>query len=412
MNTRVRVLASHLKEALKVANTVKPSSNGVAGFAFTIEDGRCFVNSLGSLNDCVRVELPVLEIEGDASFVYPVDRVEAFQYMAGWVDIESGSDDKGGHWFQYKTEEGATARGTTFDPKLLPTISTWLAEAQQTEAVTFPSAVLKEALIASGRYLSTETEDNGKPFQTLQIFDASNPAWAAGDGTMLATNGSRACFFHSSAFKGKGLVISQKHVDYLRGFLSKCHKTVKVVATNSMMFAIDQVPDGDTFRDGSVYGWVRSTKTHSAYKYYSFNQDQYVLNVPKDTIVRSLKWLKSEMGKDSRLRIEYNSGKLKFLGGRIDTAETAAVDVTPQKLENGSESGTSFEAFADIHAFMDLFDNVKGHNVDLRVANLAGTQNRFVFRTFEKVTLNDDAKIAPEGNECLVTYFTMGTTGH
>lgn len=410
MTVRIRVLASNLREALKVANTVKPSSNGVAGFSFTFEDGRCFVNSLGSSNDCVRVELPIIEVEGEEPFVYPADRVEAIQYMTGWVDIEAGCDDKS-HWFSYKTEEGATARGTTFDPKLLPTISNWLNLSETTtEAVIFPGALLKEALTSAGRYLSSEPEDSGKPFQTLQIFDSSNPAWSAGDGTMLATNGQRICFFYSSAFKGKGLTISQKYVDYLKGFISKCHKTVKVVSTNTMVFAIDQVPEGDGFRDGSVYGWVKSTKTHASYKYYPFSQDRWVLKVPKDTVVRSLKWLRSEMGKDSRLRIEYSNGKLKFLGGRVDTAETAGVDVVPQPLESGAESSAEFNVFADLQAFMELFDNVKGHTVDLRVAIHDKSPNHYLFRTFEKLTLNDDGKVSSEGHECLVTYFTMGTT--
>lgn len=410
---KIRMNLDSLNEAISRASTVKPmNGNQQSAYLFTINDGRLYIHSQDA-HDYIRTEVPVLEIMNpEGSFVYPADRTEALQYLEGWIDIESG-EDEGHSWIKYRTEGGATANRTTYDPKLYNSLEAALAEAA-TE-YTYPTVLLREGIAATSRYLASQDDDE-VPFKTIQIFDASNPEWEKGDGTMYAADGQRSCYFYSPVLKGKGLAVHDKHIPHLTSFLGKCQKNVKVKIGKSFNFLIDQVVDLDGIvRDGSVFGWTKHTKTHPKYKYYPPKFDKFILLTPKSLVLKNLRQIRSELkdAKKDKVRIIYSDKSLKFIGSvsNKEVVESVPVGVKPMPLEEGGESAPEFAANANVNFLIGLFESAKGNEVELRVASL--DNKKALFRTVEKFWLNDSGKlvIAPEESretchECLVTYFS------
>lgn len=420
---KIRLNISDLNEALARASTVKPSisqgsgsANSLSAYLFTISDGRCYIHSQDGFG-YVRTEVPLLETaDPDGSFVYPADRVEALKYLDGWIDIETGKDEER-YYLKYKTEGGATANRTVFDPDKFNSHETSLAEAA-TEHV-FPTILLREGLAATSRYLADHEERSSSggeelPFQTIQIFDKSQPDWEKGDGTMFAADGQRSCYFASPALAGKGIAIHSKHLANLTSFLSKCGKTVKVKMGRTMTFVVDQVPDTDgTMRDGSVFGWSLHPKLHPKYKYYAAKVDKFVLLVSKHLILKSLRQIRSEIkdtGKE-KVRVIYSNEAIKFAASvGKELTESIPLSVQPQPLEAGAETATEFASNANVNYLIDLFETTKSNNVELRVALLDG--KKALFRTVEKFAINDAGKIVEPKEckepfyECMVTYFS------
>ncbi len=409
---KIRLNLSDLNAALDRASTVKPSNgNSQSAYLFTVSDGRCYIHSQDA-EDYVRTEVPILEtIDGEGAFVYPADRTDALKYLDGWIEIESGEDD-GRFFLKYKTEGGATANRSTFDPRLFNSLEASLAEAA-TE-YTFPTVLLREGISATSRYLADQ-EDSSMPFKTIQIFDKSNPEWEKGDGTMFAADGQRSCYFMSPALAGKGIAVHEKHVPHLTAFLAKCQKTVKVKVGKSMTFVIDQLTDEDGMtREGSVFGWIHHARLHPKYKYYPPKFDKFILLVSKNLILKTLRQVRSELkgtGKE-KVRVFYANDSLKFVGSvNKETIESIPVGVKTLPLEDAGTSGPDFAANANINFLIDLFEMAKSNDVELRVAFLEN--KKALFRTVEKFHLNDAGKIviAPEESketsyECMVTYFS------
>lgn len=415
---KIRTSLANLNEAFSFASTVKPThKGGHSAFLFTVSDGRCFIHSQDA-QDYVRTEVQVDNIEGadnGGSFVYPADRVEALKYLDGWIEIESG-EDGGRHWTSYRTEGGAKASRTTFDPHLFNTMDSQIAEAASEH--TFPTILLKEGVSITSDYTSDNPPGQDSALTCVQLFDKSNPEWAKGDGTLYAADGQRACYFHSPDLMGKGLAVQAKHVPHLISFLNKCQSKVKVKVGKTFTFVIDQVPDPQGgFRDGAVFGWVIHSKLHQRYKYQPSKFDKFRLRVPRDIVLKTLKYIKSEMKDANRpkIRVLYNKPDLKFLGSvNKEVTESAPVGCIPQPLDENVQSGDEFAANVDVNALIGLFEASREPEVELRVAFLEDGKKSF-FRTVGKALIGDsgktyitaeDAKDKESTYECLVTHFT------
>src|SRR6185369_2602520 len=148
-------------------------------------------------------------------------------------------EEGGRYWTNYRTESGAKANRSTYNPQVFNTMDAALSESASEHM--FPTILLKEGIAVTSGYMSQNQPDTDSPLATLQIFDESNQDWAKGDGTMFATAGHRACYFHSPALKGKGLSVHSKHVSHLASFLSKCQSQVKVKVGKTMTFVVDQI---------------------------------------------------------------------------------------------------------------------------------------------------------------------------
>lgn len=413
---KIRMSLTHLNEALSFASTVKPShKDGLSAFLFTVSDGRCYIHSQDT-QDYVRTEVQVTSIEGadeGGSFVYPADRVDALKYLDGWIEIESG-EEGGRHWTSYRTEGGAKANRSTFNPRSFNTMDSAIAEAAS--EYTFPTILLKEGLAVTSSYTAANPSEGESQLSCVQIFDKSSPDWAKGDGTMFAADGQRACYFYSPDLAGKGISVQAKHIPRLASFLNKCQSQVKVKVGKTTAFVIDQVPDPDGgFRDGAVFGWVLHSKLHQRYKYHPAKFDKFRLRVPRDFVLKTLKYIKSEMKDANRekIRVVYQKPDLKFLGAvNKEITESVPVGCAPQPLEDGVESGDEFAANVDVKALIGLFEASREPDVELRVAFLEDNKKAF-FRTVGKAVIGNSGKTyisAAEAKEptyeCLVTHFT------
>ncbi len=413
---KIRMSLANLNEALGFASTVKPSDKaGLSAFLFTVSDGRCYIHSEDAA-DYVRTEVQVTSIEGaddGGSFVYPADRVDALKYLDGWIEIESG-EDGGRHWINYRTEGGAKANRSTYNPRSFNTMDSAIAEAAS--EYVYPTILLKEGLAVTDPYTAPNPSDDESQLSCVQIFDKTQPDWAKGDGTMYAADGNRACYFHCPDFAGKGISIQSKHIPRLASFLNKCQSRVKVKVGKTMTFVIDQVPDAQGgVRDGAVFGWVLHSKLHQRYKYHPSKFDKFRLRVPRDYVLKTLKYIKSEMKDANRdkIRVVYSKPDLKFLGSvNKEMTESVAVGCSPQALEDGLESGDEFAANVDVKALIGLFEASREQDVELRVAFLEDGKKAF-FRTVGKAVIGDSGKTyisaadAKEPTyECLVTHFT------
>lgn len=412
---KIRLNVEELNAALDTVGTVKPSNNASeSAFLFSVADGKCYVHSQDA-QGYARAEVAIESVEDPGSFLYPADRVESLKYLKGWIDLESGQDGDR-FWVKYRTAGGATANRSTYDPRNHNSFEKALSE-QGAEHI-FPTALLKEGLSITSPYLSSDA-DQDQPYQTLQLFDSSDPGWAKGDGTMYGADGYRSCYFYSETLKGKGIHIHQKHVARIQSFLGKCQKTVKVKVSDTMTFIIDQVQTSEGVRDGAVFGWTQHTKKHPSYKYYPAKHDKFILRMPKEFAVKALRQIRAELKdtKRDKIRVIYNAQdrSIKFLGSLgKEVAETEPVGVEAQPLDDGTNSGSEFAANVNVHSFLGIFEACRSHSVDLRVAFLDPEKGqKALLRTIETYLLSDAGKVVISAAdtkeatyECKVTHFT------
>lgn len=403
---KIRLSLSDLNAALDKTSVVKPNNrNNESAYLFSLNEGKLHIHSLDG-NNYVRVTVPIESSEGEGSFAYPSDRVEALKYLKGWVELEAGQDGDR-FWVKYKTQGGATSNRSSLDPRLFTVMSQDFEGA--TKELDVPTAVLKEGISISMGYLSQEA-NNDKPFQTLQIFDDSDEKWAKGDGTMFAADGYRTCYFASDVFKGKGLAIHQKHVSRLVGFLSKCERNVRLRYGEKMTYVIDQAGEG------AVFGWLNHTMRHPKYSAYPASMEKFSLLTPKDLVLESLRQIKAEMKstKRERIRVSFANESLNFLGS-VSGEEVTSVPVGVKAMPiDGVTTPPEFGANVNVNSLLGLFENARGMDVEFRVAIVErGQKSQALFRTVEKFWLNESGKvvIAPGDSketcyECQVTHFT------
>jgi hypothetical protein len=413
---KIKVESKTLNEALGVASLVPPttivsSSNSASGqgsgYLFEVKDGKCSIHSRDQTHR-VKVNVPILDAEGDGLFICPLAIVGGLKYLDGWIDIEFGHNkDEDLYWLKYTTEGGATSEVSTFDPRLMKTIDDEISG----DTYEVPSAILKDALVCVNAHVATANNDRvGEVYKTLQLFDAS---LSGGDGTMYGADNIRTCYYYSPTLCGKVFSINTRHVGLVTSFLSKFNgSAMKIHMGEAVRFV--EAPDG------SAVGWAGSVEEHKRFRYYAYKNDRYVLAIPKTELVRAVKHVSA--GKIEKIRVEYNheNRSLQFHArgpsGLISSTPVVTTPLTEDDEEFGGldADSKSFGANISTDHIKGMIEPVRGHQVILRVFIMPESKNRremALFRTVEEYHLNDNGKEVisdDEGEEahlCRVTRY-------
>ena len=407
---KIKVQATDLKEAIDTASIVSPkpvTSKGGEGFLFVLKDGKCRIYSRDSSRS-IRVELPLLESEGEGSFVYPANKVGSFKTFKGWVEIEA-SVEGGSHQVQYRTKGGSSASLTSFDPGLLSTNDEALEET--TTEHTYPVAVLKEALSLCRSHLVKPNDagvsEDSEHLKTVRIFDDQGEG-AKGNGCFFSAAVNTAFFFHCEALKGKGLAIHGNHLSSITSFLSRCDGEVTIRSNEETAFAVSS--------KGHILGWTQPTKQHTKYSYYPRKWETFALGTPKDLLLDALHHMREEgdSTKDkARLSYSHEDKTLTFrVSSKTGQAVSSPVGVVPVKEDWSVAETEDFISNVSISHFLELVEPTKGHEVELRVLiRTQGNRRKALFRTVELFHLSPQGKIViPKEEEesfaCRVTRFT------
>jgi len=413
---KFRVQASDLNEALDVVGIVPPRAvnpQGASGYLFIVKGDQCSIHSRDTLRR-VRVEVPVTDVEGEGSFIYPADRIASMKYVDGWVAFETGHDEsEDRYWVRYETQGGAVQERSGPDPRLMQPLDEELEK--DGDEHSFPAALLREGIAVTKAYLAKAANNRvDDQFQTLQLFDKSKKEWERGDGHLYAADNIRACYFYCEAFCGKGLAIHSQHLPSLSTFLAKCEGDVTIKLGEGVTFVIDA--------KGRALGWSHHVKHHGKFGYHSYKMDKFLLRTPKDLLVKTLRHVRTELDKRrDKVRIQYTheDKSLRFQASEgSGKTSSAPVGVEPVKDDHGSGGdgdSKDFAANANINYLLDIIEPLKGHQVDLRAWVVPASQGRremVLFRTTEEFWLSasgsvliskDDSK--EEAYLCRVTRF-------
>ena len=413
---KFKLQVADLNGALDIVSIAPPrpltSKEGGGGFLFVVREGRCFIYSRDALH-LARADIPLIESDGDGSFIYPSEKIGSTKYLDGWIEIESGHDEaEDRYWMSYRTEGGAKAKRSTFDPRLMQPLDEMLERAS--EGYSYPSIVLKEAISMTKGYLAKPTNTRQeKNFQTMQLFDSSKPEWEKGNGHLFAADGVQACWVYCKTFEDKGLSIHGQHLPFILNFLSKCEGDVTVRQAEGATFIVSA--------NGNVFGWSQTVKQHGRFGYYPHNLDQFVFMARKDLIVKALRHARIELdGRNNKIRVNYdhNDKTLMFqVSEGSGQASTVPVGVVPVTGEDGSGAKGTEEDFginANIDQLIGAIEPIRGHDVQLRVAIVPAKQGRkegAMVRTIEEFWLSETGKvlISPEdekAHQCRVTRFS------
>lgn len=412
---RFRVQSEDLKRALDVLTLVTPSAvtaKGIAGYLFVVKDGVCSAYSRDSRRR-VKTELPVVDVEGEGSFLFLSTKIAAMRYLEGWIDLEYGQDGDL-FWFKYTSEEGASAEWSSCDPDLMQPLDEELERAS--EGFSIPSATLKKGLDVTKKYAAPAADPRlGEHYKTVQLFDAkAKKEWAKGDGCLFASDHIRICYFFCEAFKGKGLSIHSLDLPCVMSFLSKCEGSVTVRPGEGVTFMTDSA--------GRTLGWSAHLKSHGKYAYYPLKMDEFVLSASTKILLRNLKLVRAGLDSDKdKVRVEYSHAdkSIRFRAsdgqGKVSAFPVSVVPILDE--ETGAGKSALSDDFADnfnINHLIELVDSVEGHQVELRAAPMSKGGKKYVLlRAIERFWLDSKGKVrissgdAEEGEAhlCEVTRF-------
>lgn len=404
--------AADLNAALGVVSILTPrpiTPNGKAGYLFVVRDGNCYIYSRDSLR-VARAHFPVAEVESEGSFIYPAEYIKGFQFLQDEVLTFEATSDGDTHMVKFTARSGAGSERASYDPQLMSVCDKDIEAAKNERS--FPVAVFREAISVAKPFLS-EPQDNRveDQYKALQIFDDSNDAWAKGDGTLYAANGTQAFYFYSDAFKGKGLGLHGQHLGPVMSFLAKCEGDVQIKSGQNMTFAIDG--------QGRVLGWAHHTKSYQKYTYYALKNDTYVFDLPVRAVVNALKYTATELEpKRDKIRLSYLASSQELLFTVVEgssKAKSFPVPVNPR--EEAATEDFSFSV--NLFHLLDLIQSAKGDKIEFRVCVLPADERRpravAMFRTIDEFLLDKDGKVVggsgvetqPEGSfRCRVTRFS------
>lgn len=415
---KIRLSVAALNEALDVVSIVPPQArtpDGGAGFLFVLRGDRCSIYSRDQTHQA-RVNVPFDADGSDAegSFIFPADKVSALKYLDGWIQIETGkTDDR--DWVKYETEGKAEQELSTIDPRLMQSIDAALE--RTTEVGDYPSAILREAISTARPFIAKPNSQAEDHCKVLQLFDASRDTWKKGDGHFFAADGTRACYFFCEALKGKGITIHGQHLPYLTSFLARSPGDVTVRQGDGVTYVVNS--------KGQVLGWAHAVKQHEKFSYYALKNDQFILKMPKDLVLKALRYVRAGLdSKKDKIRVQYSheEAAIRFLASE-STGKTVSmpVGVKPVEEENGGGSKSTSQGFAvnaSLNQMIELFDSMKTNEADLRVTIVPPTPERpkesALFRTIDTFWIDGTGKqlIAPEdagpegkAYQCQVTRF-------
>lgn len=410
---KFNVDAKQLAAALAVAGKVQPAvPKGAEGYLFSVKDGVCNIYSRDKT--CV-IRTPLVLSPGaeDGEFVYPAAAVGAFKYLSGQLMFEAESDDTTFkvRYSRPDSTDGVEGEWLTVSPKMVAKCEADMSEA--TTAHEYPTAVLRQALTVVKNYAADKNGnvDGHEHFQTVQVFDASKPEWAKGDGVLYAANGIQAAYFECSSFKGKHFPLAAEHIPLVTAFLTDCQGVVKVRNAPNMVFFEDEA--------GRVLGILHRVHIHPKYAYYAFEKDAFSFGVDRETMLGALRHMREELAgaaKDktkapAKIRLVYDHEHHTLALQKVGSSSKARSDKVTVTVKEMVED-RPFMAHVNIMHLIDLFDGAVCHDVELRVALIKKTGNKEVaaFRTLDRVSYTADGKVPVDTKaegvvECTVTRF-------
>ena len=401
---RFKLKAAELIKGLNIVSNVSPRAvtpQGGAGYLFKVyrDQGgnpRCHIYSRDQ-SEVARADIKLLELDGEGSFIAPLKLLDGVQYISeDEIDFEVKAEGDV-HSVQYQATSGAKSDSGSFDPRLIAPIDKDFEAAGEKQ--TFAAGILREAISLSKKFLADAKDTRAEEhLKTVQIFDTSNEAWAKGNGTLFATNGTKAFFFFSEAFEGKGVSIHGAHIDRLTTFLSKCSGDVEIRHGDRMMFAVSSTKDKDGNLDSEqVFGWAYHSKKHSKYSYYPFKIEKFILRLPKVTLINGLNYTSKalEANRD-KIRIHFSAAEKQLSFAVLDSStkrDSFPIPVVEATLAEEAD----FTYNLNIEQLIELVADVKGHDVMFRVAPVPPDERRpkgaAMFRTIDEFWMDADGKV-------------------
>ena len=403
--------AADLNAALDIVSIVPPrpiTQQGGAGYLFVVQGSTCYVYTRDALR-VARADFPIEGVEGEGAFIYPADYIQGFRFLQDEVLTFEAVSEGDVHTVKYTSRSGAGAERTSYDPKLMAAFGKDVDSA--TNERTFAVPLLREAISLAKPFLAKPQDNKAEDhYKAIQIFDASNEAWAKGDGSLYAADGTQAFYFYCEAFKGKGLGLHGQHLGFVTSFLAKCDGDVTIKTGQNMTFAIDS--------KGRVLGWAHHAKTHQKYSYYALRNDKFVFDVPVRALVNALKYTGTELdAKRDKIRLTYSSDNNELSFTVIEGNSKAKSFPVPVSPKEGSET-RDFSFSVNLYHFIDLLEGAKGDRLEMRVTLLLADdrhpKDRAMIRTIDEFLLDKDGRVVggsgvekqPENSyQCRVTRF-------
>jgi hypothetical protein len=404
---KFNVDAKQLAAAFAAASKVKPSvPKGAEGFLISVcSDGPSYIYSRD--RTCVvRVPLQVIDVDGSVDCVYPASAVGAFKYLSGQLTFEvtpAGNEGARVRYYRYNDPDGVEGEWLTPNPKLVAKCEADMSEAIMVE---YPAALLRVALGTVKDYAAgKDTDVDGhEHFRTVQVFDASKPEWAKGDGVLFAANRIQAAYFECPLFKGKHFSLAAEYIPLVVTFLGDISGTVRVHNSPHMVFF-----EGD---GGHILGILHRVHTHPKYAYYSLDKDTFVFGVDRDVVLNALRYMREEMASKAsgkKIRLVYDHERVALVLQKLESYSKARSDKVPVKVKEIAEN-KSFTTYVNIDHMVGLFEGAVCNEVELRVAIIKELDGREVaaFRTIDPAIYSPDGKPAVDKEgavECKVTRF-------
>ena len=418
MQIRFKVKTSELNAALDMVaivtpRPVVPQKNDTAGYLFIITGTKCFVYSRDTVQ-VARADFEVSEVEGEGAFILPAQHANVFRHMlSGEIEFEIIND---GDTHTVKYHGDSSSERVSLDPNLLSTCDKDLDASS--EVGGYSVALLREAFGLAKPFIAKDDKRAEGPWQVAQIFDGTQESTAKGNGHLYASDSKRSFYFYCEEFRDKGFAIHGKHLSTLSTFLAKCEGCITLRKGSNMMFAVDA--------KGRVFGWTHCNKTFSKFTYYSIKSDQLILIVPVATVLRALDYIKAELPADlTWIKVNFqlkeddaSSGTLTFTSTN-DKCKATSFPVIAAVAVN-AENRTSFSFGVGLEPFRNLFEGLRGGNVDLRLiiqpAGPSRPKDSAMFRTIDEFWLDGAGKnvggsgankaALPEGAvQCIATRF-------
>ena len=411
-----KVQPAALNAALDVVKIVEPrpfTPQGASGFLFVVRkdaDGKdlCFIYSRDETR-MARAYCEISDVQGEGAFILP-GSIDSFKFVENPITFTADCVDDV-YTVKYDLGGGAGAERPSFDPRYIGPFDKKLDEA--TGDKDFPSSILLQALDMATAF-AADPKDTQKEehFKTYQIFDDTNEAWAKGDGTLFAANGTCAFFFSCEAFKGHGFQIYGGHLPKLMQFLARASGKVTVKSCPGMTFVVDG--------NGSVLGYSQVMAAHT--KYARHKTDHIILEISKKMATNAIKYMQTEMkGKEDKISFAYDHAEQTIRFRLLDNVKAASVPVPVKSKEGSQERDAAFNMSAN--QLLSLFEKTKAEGVEFRICVLPATEThkkeRAMFRTVDEFWLDNEGKVVggsgiaadkrPEGAfKCFVTRFMPG----
>lgn len=405
---RFRVQINELNTALSLVSVVQPRTlqNQGAGYLVVISGTTGTIYSEDKQRKA-KASFEVIDPDGDGAFIIPVEKASSIKYLSGYADFYARKEDDR-YVVEYESESRAKQEFTTYDPLSIKPFDAEMADAKTVDV--YPSSVLREGLNLLKGFVLPENDTrsgNDEAFKSIQLFDGKTEMTTKGNGSFFAADKTRAAYFYCEALRDKALAVHTQHLPTLLGFLAKCEGDVKLVSGDSTTYVVNS--------KGHVFGWSHQTKHFDKFSYYSLKSDNFVLRIPKEILVRNLRYIQSDLKKEDKIRLQYShkTPTIRIIAslntGRIESEPIGVVPVEEAETQAGADGPQKdFGANLNINQLMDLIEPMKGNEIVLRVALVNDT---VMIRTIEEFYLNEQGRvlISPADNEkayqCKVTRF-------